>query len=168
MKIIITSGFFDPISTHHIAMFKEAATMGDYLIVGLNSDECALMKKKQPAFMPFEHRKIICENLSMVDRVVGFEDTDGTACCLLNDIYNEFENSVNNNTVQLVFVNGGDRCGGTTPEEKYVKEKLHGKVEMVYGVGGFEKVYSSSGYLKDWVSNTMKKYNIDFELDDKY
>ena len=168
MKIVVVSGFFDPVGPHHIALFKEASKLGDYLIVGLNSDECALMKKRQPAFMPFEHRKIICENISIVDRVVGFNDMDGTSCSLLNDIYNEFKNSVDYDTVQIIFCNGGDRSGGTTPEEKYVKEKLHGKIEMVYGVGGFEKIYSSSGYLKDWVSNTMKKYNIDFTMDDKY
>jgi cytidyltransferase-like protein len=52
-KIIIVSGFYDPLSFHHLKLFEEAKKLGDYLIVGLNSDECSERKKGQPSFMPF-------------------------------------------------------------------------------------------------------------------
>jgi len=41
-------------------------------------------------------------------------------------------------------------------------------VELVYGVGGYHKLSSSSDYLRDWVNNTNKRYGIDFRLDGKY
>ncbi len=162
-KIIIVSGFFDPISWHHLKLFEEAAKLGDYLIVGLNSDECGERKKGQPSFIPFEHRAIICRNLKMVDQVCGFDDTDGTACQLIYNIYKLHKDSVDKGDIKLVFANGGDRSILTSPEEKYVEENLKGKIEMVYGVGGDTKLASSSQYLKDWVINTIKKYNYDID-----
>ena len=58
MKIIVVSGGFDPIHSGHIAYFKAAKSLGDKLIVALNSDEW-LINKKGKYFMPFYERKII-------------------------------------------------------------------------------------------------------------
>ena len=66
MKIIIVSGGFDPIHSGHIAYFKAAKALGDKLIVALNSDQW-LINKKGKFFMPFGERKIIIENVGMVD-----------------------------------------------------------------------------------------------------
>ena len=79
MKIIVVSGGFDPIHSGHIAYFKSAREYGDKLIVALNSDEW-LQKKKGKAFMPFNERKIIIENLSSVDEVIQFEDDELGSC----------------------------------------------------------------------------------------
>ena len=38
MKVVLVSGGFDPIHSGHIAYLKEAKSMGDRLIVALNSD----------------------------------------------------------------------------------------------------------------------------------
>lgn len=46
--IVIVSGFFDPIGIHHIILFEEAKKLGDYLIIGVNSDNCGEVKKGQP------------------------------------------------------------------------------------------------------------------------
>ena len=51
MKIIIVSGGFDPLHSGHISYFKDAKSMGDKLIVALNSDQW-LINKKGKAFMP--------------------------------------------------------------------------------------------------------------------
>ena len=75
MKIVVVSGGFDPIHSGHIAYFQEAKKLGDCLVVALNSEEW-LIKKKGKAFMSFHERKIIIENLSMVDKVIDFEDDD--------------------------------------------------------------------------------------------
>lgn len=168
--IVIVSGFFDPIGVQHIVLFKEAAKLGDHLIVGVNSDDCGLMKKGQQCFMPFEDRVVICENLCMVDEVVGFEDSDGSACQLIKDIYEKNKECVDNGSIKLIFANGGDRAPGqdACPEQKYVDEKLLGKVDLVYGVGGYHKAGSSSTYLREWVNNTCSRYNIDFKLEKKY
>ncbi|MDP1689898.1 MAG: adenylyltransferase/cytidyltransferase family protein, partial [bacterium] len=38
-KIIITSGYFNPIHIGHINLFREAKKMGDVLVVIVNNDE---------------------------------------------------------------------------------------------------------------------------------
>lgn len=168
--IVIVSGFFDPIGVQHIVLFEEAAKLGDHLIVGVNSDNCGLMKKKQPVFMPFEDRKKICESLYMVDEVVGFEDSDGSACQLIQDVYDRYKEEVDEEKVRVIFANGGDRAPNqdACPEQIYVEDKLRNKVDLVYGVGGFHKTASSSDYLRNWVNNTCKRYKVDFELKKKY
>ena len=168
--IVIVSGFWDPICPNHTLLFEEAKKLGDYLIVGINSDVCGLMKKGQPVFMPFKDRKEICEKLQMVDGVVGFEDSDGTACQLIQDIYNKYKEEIDSGLYELIFANGDDRTPDqdACPEQKYVDEHLPKKVKMVYGVGGFHKRASSSEYLKNWVNNTMIRYKNDFRLQKKY
>ncbi|MEK9780874.1 MAG: adenylyltransferase/cytidyltransferase family protein, partial [Gammaproteobacteria bacterium] len=75
MKIVLVSGGFDPIHSGHISYFTSAKEYGDILVVALNSDDW-LIKKKRKFFMPFHERKIIVENLSVVDKVISFEDDD--------------------------------------------------------------------------------------------
>lgn len=166
--IVIVSGFWDNLGPQHILLFNEAKKLGNYLIVGVNSDECALKKKGQPSFMPLEDRIEICENLHMVNAVVSFEDSDGTACQLLQDVYNKYQEKIDNGSIELIFANGGDRSKGSTPEQDYVDNHLNGKVKMVYEVGGSYKRASSSDYLRNWVNNTMTRYNVDFKLEKKY
>lgn len=168
--IVIVSGFFDPVGVQHVILFEEAAKLGDYLIVGVNSDACGLMKKKQPCFMPFEDRKKICETFFMTDDVIGFEDSDGSACQLIQDVYDQYKDGVDQGKIKLVFANGGDRAPNQEPcpEQKYVDKHLNGKVDLVYGVGGYHKAGSSSTYLREWVNNTCERYNVDFKLKSKY
>ena len=47
MKISIVSGGFDPIHSGHLAYLKSAREISDYLIVGLNSDDWLINKKKK-------------------------------------------------------------------------------------------------------------------------
>ena len=46
MKVVLVSGGFDPIHSGHIAYLKEAKSMGDRLIVALNSDDWLKNKKE--------------------------------------------------------------------------------------------------------------------------
>ena len=75
MKIIVVSGGFDPLHSGHIEYFDSAKKLGDHLIVALNSDEWLINKKGKP-FMLFKERKILIENLRMVDEVIDFDDDD--------------------------------------------------------------------------------------------
>ena len=75
MKITVVSGGFDPIHSGHISYIKSAKAYGDYLIIALNSDQW-LVNKKGKAFMPFEERKSVLENLKEVDEVIDFDDDD--------------------------------------------------------------------------------------------
>ena len=82
MKIVLVSGGFDPIHSGHISYLESAKTMGDRLIVALNSDDW-LIKKKGKFFMPFEERKIILSNIKSVDEVISFADDDIGSCLSL-------------------------------------------------------------------------------------
>ncbi len=168
MIIGIISGFFDPFGIQHLELIKASTDFVDYLIVGVNSDECSLKKKKQPPFIPFSDRIKIMKALKYVDEVVAFNDDNGTAIELIKDIYYKYKYEVDNDIIQLIFINGGDRQLVNTPEEDYVNKHLKNKVIMKYSVGGDNKIASSSDYLRNWVNNTMIKYNIDFRLKEKY
>ena len=77
-KIVLVTGGFDPIHSGHIEYFKEAKQLGDILVVGVNSDAWLTRKKGAP-FMPLLERTNIVRNLKMVDFVIDFDDSDGSA-----------------------------------------------------------------------------------------
>jgi len=76
-KIVFTNGCFDVLHPGHIYLLKKARELGDYLLVGLNSDESVKRLKgdKRPIFKE-EARKEMLLALRFVDNVVVFgEDT---------------------------------------------------------------------------------------------
>ncbi len=138
MKIIIVSGGFDPIHSGHIEYFKAAKKLGDKLIVALNSDQW-LINKKGKYFMPFIERKIIIENLTVVDNVISFSDDEiGSAIDALLRIKKAYPDD------EIIFANGGDRNKENIPEMS-----IEG-ITFAFSVGGDTKQNSSSWILKDW------------------
>ena len=69
MKKILTYGTFDLLHVGHIRLLKRAKELGDYLIVGLSTDEFNEMKHKS-SFLPYEQRKEILEAIKFVDLVI--------------------------------------------------------------------------------------------------
>ena len=69
MKKILTYGTFDLLHYGHINLLKRAKEMGDYLIVGLSTDEFNALKDKK-SYYSFEHRKMILEAIRYVDEVI--------------------------------------------------------------------------------------------------
>ena len=47
-KIICVSGYFDPIHVGHLEYFKKSKELGDKLMVIVNNDEQAVLKKGKP------------------------------------------------------------------------------------------------------------------------
>ena len=140
MKVSIVSGGFDPLHVGHIELLKKAKKLSGELVVILNTDDF-LTKKKGKPFMKFEERKIILENLSCVDLVVGSVDTDNTVCKTLEDLASLRTKLPNGERWEkLYFCNGGDRTDGTNTPEHLTCERLG--IESVYGLG--EKIQSSS------------------------
>ena len=89
--------------------------------------------------MPFNERKTVIENLSMVDEVIDFEDDNiGSATNALKHIKKVYPSD------EIIFANGGDRDKDNIPEMS-----IDG-VEFVFGVGGIDKKNSSSWILKKW------------------
>ena len=142
MIVVLVTGGFDPLHSGHIAYFKAAKKLGSQLIVGLNSDEW-LSRKKGKAFMPFTERAAIIRELEVVDDVIAFDDSDNTACSAIKQVLNTKKRNWG-----IVFANGGDRTNTTTPEYAAYGEKSD--VEFVFGVGGEDKMNSSSWILKEW------------------
>jgi len=139
MKIVLITGGFDPLHSGHIAYFKAAKTLGDMLIVGLNSDDW-LVRKKGAAFMPWNERLCIVNNLSMVDEVYTFDDDDGSAKHFIQQARAHYPDD------ELIFANGGDRTKDNIPEMDVVDSNL----SFVFGVGGEDKKNSSSWILQEW------------------
>ena len=138
MKIVIVSGGFDPVHSGHISYLKDAKNFGDKLIVALNSDEW-LENKKGKFFMPFSERKIILENINYVDEVIDFEDDQqGSSINAIEKVKSLYPND------QILLANGGDRDKTNIPE-MFVDD-----VEFIFGIGGDDKMNSSSWILKNW------------------
>ncbi len=150
MKIVVVSGGFDPIHSGHLAMLREASGMGDKLIVGLNSDAWLTRKKGKP-FMSIRERRAVLEAIRWVDEVWEFDDSDGSACELLERVRNHYYKILPvvtdfqmSSVAEIWFANGGDR------NETNNAEASVPNINFVYGVGGSNKRNSSSWLLRSW------------------
>jgi len=138
MKVTVVSGGFDPIHSGHIAYFDAAKSLGDKLVVALNSDDW-LIKKKGKYFMTFDERKSIIERLDMVDELIDFQDDDLGSCCDgLEKVKLMYPQE------SIIFCNGGDRNRENIPEMS-----VEG-IDFSFGVGEANKKNSSSLILKDF------------------
>ena len=146
-KIVVISGYFNPLHVGHLDYIATAKSLGDELWVIVNSDEQVGLKGSVP-FQNESSRLRIVQALKPVRRAVLSTDNDATVINTLKILY-----EILSPTAEIVFANGGDRLQGNTPEELFCKEK---GIETIYGVGG-RKVESSSDLIKkaslDEVSN---------------
>ncbi|MCI1290387.1 MAG: glycerol-3-phosphate cytidylyltransferase [Lactobacillus sp.] len=74
MKTVITYGTFDLLHYGHVRLLKRAKALGDYLIVGLSTDEFNSMKKHKEAYNDYAERKYILESIRYVDKVIPEKD----------------------------------------------------------------------------------------------
>jgi glycerol-3-phosphate cytidylyltransferase len=69
MRKILTYGTYDLLHYGHINLLKRAKKLGDYLIVGLSTDEFNQLKDKK-SYYSYEHRKMMLEAIRYVDEVI--------------------------------------------------------------------------------------------------
>lgn len=138
-KVVVVSGGFDPLHSGHISYLNQAKSLGDILVVGINSDEW-LIRKKGRAFMNWHDRSRIIKDLKPVDYVISFDDSDNSAIKLIDTVKKTWPNS------DIIFANGGDRTIENIPEMS-----VEG-IKFVFGVGGETKLNSSSALLEEWKS----------------
>ena len=131
-KVVIASGYFDPLHVGHVEYLNMAKTLGDTLVVIVNNDEQAKLKKGE-SFMDERDRLEIVFNLGCVNEVLLSEDKDKSVCKSIETIA-QFKPMA-----ELVFTNGGDRDFGEAPEIE-VCDRLG--IEMVDRLGS--KIRSSS------------------------
>lgn len=135
MKILLTSGYFDPLHIGHLRLFMEARLLGNYLVVIVNNDYQAKLKKGK-VFMPAKERIEIVSSLRCIDEAVLSIDKDLTVyrtILLLNE------------RKQIdIFAKGGDSNPCNTPELELCEQL---GIEVIFGVGG-GKIQSSSNLLR--------------------
>jgi D-glycero-beta-D-manno-heptose 1-phosphate adenylyltransferase len=74
-KIVFTNGVFDIIHRGHVEYLTEAKSLGDILIVGLNSDSSVrTIKGDKRPIVAEENRAYVLSNLKPVDYVVIFNE----------------------------------------------------------------------------------------------
>jgi cytidyltransferase-like protein len=136
MKRICISGYFDPLHIGHLEYIKQAKELGDYLVVIVNNDHQASLKKGRP-FMPENERVEIIKALQYVDEVVLSIDNDRTVCQTLKYM----------NPIPNAFCNGGDQNNNSIPEVDICIER---GIDLIDGLG--EKIQSSS-----WLTGLSSK-----------
>lgn len=74
MRKVITYGTFDLLHYGHINLLKRAKELGDYLIVGLSTDEFNSNMKNKKTYFSYEVRKKLLESIRYVDLVIPEEN----------------------------------------------------------------------------------------------
>lgn len=138
-KIVLVTGGFDPVHSGHLEYIKSARSLGDMLVVGVNSDAW-LTRKKGRAFMPWTERSAIIGAMRGVDQVIEFDDSDNSAKDAIRQVRALYPNA------QIIFANGGDRTTSNIPE----MDTNVTNIDFQFGVGGTNKANSSSWILEDW------------------
>ena len=131
-KIICVSGYFDPIHVGHLEYFRKSKALGDKLLVIVNNDEQAILKKGK-SFMPVNERIELIKEFKCVDIVVKSIDTDRTVCKTLEILEPKPD----------YFCNGGDQFNNIIPEAEICKKR---NIILIDGLG--DKIQSSSWLIK--------------------
>lgn len=135
MKIVIESGFFNPLHGGHLDMIEAGAKLGDKLIVIVNNDAQQVLKKGK-VILTAENRARLIGALRDVDEVLIAVDDDPTVIKSLEVVAQKYPDD------ELVFANGGDRDSEKAIPEGDVCRQYN--IEMIFGVGGTEKADSST------------------------
>ena len=118
-------------------------------MVGLNGDPW-LTRKKGQYFQSWTERADIVRHLDMVDAVISWDDADDSACGAIEKCLDISQ--------EVIFCNGGDRAKGNTPElDKFVNND---RVKFVWGIGGTDKMNSSSWILHGYFERQRKLLGI--------
>lgn len=73
-RVVFTNGVFDILHVGHIRYLRAAKALGDFLIVGLNSDSSAArLKGRYRPVTPQDERAEVLAALEWVDKVVIFD-----------------------------------------------------------------------------------------------
>ena len=112
MTIVWTNGCFDIVHRGHIELFKYAKSLGDKLVVGIDSDKKVKLDKGQDRPINcVEDRKFILESIRHVDKVLIFESTS------------ELENLIKSTKPDIMVI-GSDWKNKPVIGQKYTKKLL--------------------------------------------
>lgn len=135
-KIVLANGCFDLLHVGHIRYLAGAKALGDFLVVGVNSDRQArFLKGEGRPFMPENDRAQLVSALQFVDLVTVFDEP--TVEELIRTIKPDFH------------AKGTDYTTDTVPERNIVRE-IGGAVAIV----GDPKDHSSTNIIDRVRQNT--------------
>jgi len=126
MKVVIVSGYFNPLHGGHLDMIEAARKLGDKLIVVVNNDKQQLLKKGK-IILDEENRTRLMWALRDVDEVVLSIDDDPTQIKTLEMLAKHHPDD------ELIFANGGDRDSHRVIPETEICEECG--IKTVFGVG---------------------------------
>ena len=137
--VVYTSGTFDMLHANHIKMIEYARSLGDILIVGVNTDELVESYKSQP-IIPFDERIALVKALKYPDIVIPQRSLN----------HADKVKKLNFD----VFVVGDDWVG----KYDYLKEQGVDVVYFPYGEGVTstnlkQRIYERYGKLQDEANN---------------
>lgn len=147
ISVAVISGGMDPITIGHTRLIEGASKYGDIVLCILNNNNW-VMTKKGFVFEDEEERKEILLSLRYIDDVIisahRLNTSDMTITNELEQLFNRYACI---GVRQFTFCQGGDRIRGSIPpKEESLCSKLG--IKLVCGVGGYEKVQSSSELVK--------------------
>ena len=135
-KLIIVSGYFNPLHKGHLDLFEKAKEVGDLLCVIVNNDIQRELKGSK-FFQDQDERIQIIRALSIVDMAWISVDKDLTQNETLKVMVDKFYGSM-----KLAFANGGDQTNETIPEADICRTF---DIELIDRLG--DKIQSSSWLL---------------------
>ena len=144
----LVSGGFDPVHVGHLRMFQDAKNIANKVILLLNNDEW-LTKKKGKPFMNQNQRKEILEEFKSISEVIIQTSSEPSSSVAIEEFVNKNPNK------SICYCNGGDRSNIKKIKESEVCKKL--KVNLEFGVGGENKIESSSELTKNYLGDIEKR-----------
>ena len=135
-KIVIVSGYFNPLHKGHIELFNKAKVNGDLLFIIVNNDQQRAIKGSKE-YMLQDERILILSELKIIDKVILSIDKDRTINKTLKNISKNFSKDF-----ELIFANGGDQNNKSIPEAILCKKI---GIKLLDGLG--DKIQSSSWIL---------------------
>ena len=133
-KIVFTNGCFDLLHVGHVRYLAQAKRLGDFLIIGLNSDSSVKeLKGENRPINSFEDRATLLSAIESVDLVIMFEEQ--TPENLIKDIMPD------------ILVKGGD----------YNIEDIVGNQTVIQNGGQVKTISFYDGYSSTNYINKIKK-----------
>ena len=137
-RIVLTNGCFDLLHTGHVRYLNKAASLGDILIVAVNSDQSVkALKGDSRPLIPLNERMEVLAALESVDFITNFS----TETC----------SPVIEKLKPDIYVKGGDYSPETLPEWNIVNE-YGGDVKFIE----MTTERSTSGIIEKIISSHKK------------
>ena len=140
LKASIVSGYFSPLHPGHLELFESAQARSGYLIVIVNNDAQQVLKKGRVVQSATDRIRIV-NALRIVDATYLAVEQDRGIDGSFDLIRADYPDTA------FEFCNGGDRVDIATLPAEEIESARRNEITLLYGIGGFDKVDSSSRIL---------------------